>query len=53
MKDYRKLDLEELDIDDYKILISALNSTELYLLEIDEYVFNKLLSKLLTNLDRL
>lgn len=52
-KDYRKLDLERLEIDDYKILIVALNNVELYHLEITEDYLYKLISKLEKNLNKL
>lgn len=53
MKDYRKLDLEELEIVDYEILIVALNIVELYHLEITEDYYNELISKLERNRDKL
>lgn len=53
MKDYRKLDLEELDIIDYKVLIVALATADISLLEITEDYYNELMSKLEANCDRL
>lgn len=53
MKDYRKLDLEELELIDYEVLIVALNITDLCLLEITEDYYEELMSKLEGNRDRL
>lgn len=51
--DYRKLELEELDKNDYKVLISSLIISKLYMLEFEESYYNELLSKIERNLDKL
>lgn len=53
MKDCRKLDLEDLSLDDYRVLICALNAAELYLLEIQESYYDELSSKLNRNYEKL
>lgn len=49
------MELEKLDIYDYKIIIGALNffESELYHLEIEQEDYEKLVSKLERNLDKL
>lgn len=52
-KDYKNLDLELLDILDYKVLIFALENIELYRIEVTDKYYYELLSKLERNKEKL
>lgn len=53
MNENKLLKLEDLNINDYKVLICALDCAEMYHLEIEEFYYDELMSKLERNLDKL